>query len=146
MSAEIANVDSLSSRPRLSPVARRQLLRALAAGERQADVARQFGISRQAVSQFARQHPDEIETFKAKLEDEYAGLWIAEKANRITAYEDEYSRAAGHKQADHHEWIKTRVTILHTVAEELGQLPPRQQTVVMPVVHVIESVDLDQLS
>jgi hypothetical protein len=138
-------VKGLTSR-KLTPFDRRKLQRALATGERKrAQLARDFGVSPSYVTQFAKQHEWEIDQIKAELSNEFAGLWIASKENRILAYQSDYALALGNDKRDHHEWIKARTAILHTVAEELGQLPPRQTVTVMPVVHIVEGIDLDQL-
>ena len=126
---------------------RRQLCRALAAGEvSRADLARRYGVSRPYITQFAKTHEAEIETIKARLEDEFAGLWIADKAARVAAYQGDYFATLEHPNADHHEWVKARTGILHNVAEELGQLPPRTTVNVAAVTHVVMGVDLDNLT
>ena len=126
---------------------RRTLCRELAAGDQsKAALGRKYGISAAAVSQFARRHAAEIAVIKGQLDDEFAGLWIASKAARIAAYQADYDLALDTDKADHHEWIKARTGILGAVAEELGQLPPRATVTVMPVVHVIEGVDLAALT
>jgi predicted transcriptional regulator len=131
----------------LSLPERRELTRALAVGEvTRASLARRYGISRAAVTQFAHRHAAEIDAIKAHLDDEFAGLWIASKEQRIVAHQNDYEVAAGHEKADHHEWIKARTQILHAVAEELGQLPPRTTVAVLPVVHIIEGVDTSALT
>lgn len=125
---------------------RRTLCRELATGEQSnAALARKYGISRPAVTQFARRHAGEIAAIKGQLDDEFAGLWIASKAARIAAYQADYDAAADSDKSDHHEWIKARTSILGAVAEELGQLPPRATIAVIPVTHVIEGVNLDAL-
>lgn len=135
-----------SATRKLTPSGRRQLQRALAAGEEtRAQIARRFGVGTSYVSKFARQYAWEIDQIKAALTSQFAGLWIASQENRIVAYQEEYALAMGNDKADHHEWIKARTQILHTVAEELGQLPPRATVVVQPVVHIIEGVDVEAL-
>lgn len=130
----------------LSLPERRELTRALAVGEvTRASLARRYGISRAAVTQFAQRHASEIDAIKAALDDEFAGLWIASKEQRINAHQADYETAAGHEKSGHHEWIKARTQILHAVAEELGQLPPRTTVAVMPVTHVIVGIDPDVL-
>lgn len=121
---------------------RRQLCRELAAGDvTQAALARKYGITKQAVSAFAKRHAAEIDTIKAQLDDAFAGLWIAAKENRIAQYQADYEASEAHDKAEHFEWIRVRTQIMHQVAEELGQLPPRATLTIMPVVHVLEGVD-----
>jgi hypothetical protein len=139
------DVRSSDSR-RLTPFDRRKLQRAIAAGEKKrAQIARDFGVSTSYVSQFAKRYAFEIDQIKAALDDQFAGLWIADKESRILALQAEYVRAANADKADHHEWIKARLQALHQAAEELGQLPPRATVTVMPVTHIIEGIDPELL-
>jgi DNA-binding transcriptional regulator GbsR (MarR family) len=131
---------------KLTPFDRRKLQRAIAEGDRKrVQIARDFGVSPAYITQFAKRYAREIDEIKRDLDDAYAGLWIADKENRILAYQTEYTMALGSDRANHHEWIKARTAILHTVSEELGQLPPRATVAVMPVVHIIEGVDVEGL-
>jgi hypothetical protein len=135
------------SRYGLRPWQRHKLLRELAIGERKAaDLGREYGMSASAVRMFKMRHRAEVDAIAAAPADELAGLWIAGKSNRLAAYQHDYEQAASGEKANHHEWIKARTGILHNVAEETGQLPPRQQVSIMPVVHVIQGVDLGALT
>ena len=147
MTAEAVDTVNSSGLPKLNAYDRRDLMRELAAGEvSRADLARRFGISRPYVTKFARQWAAEIDRVRATLDDAYAGLWIARKENRVLAHQADYDAAQEHEKGDHHEWIKARTQILHAVAEELGQLPPRATVTVMPVLHIIEGVDISALA
>ena len=131
---------------KLTPFSRRKLQRAIAAGEKKrAQIARDFGVSTSYVSQFARRYAFEIDEISRDLDNRFAGLWIADKENRILAYQADYAMALQSDKRDHHEWIKTRTQILHTVAEELGDLPPRATVAIVPVQHILEGVDPDAL-
>lgn len=138
---------TVSSRVSLPPWQQHKLMRELAAGERSsADLAREYGMGASGIREFKRRNRAQIAAIAADLANEFAGLWIADKMNRIAAYAAEFERASEHKAADHHEWIKARTQILHLVAEELGQLPPRQTVTVVPVQHVIIGVDTSALT
>jgi hypothetical protein len=131
---------------KLSRADQRELQRGLATGEQtRAQLARRFGVTTSYVSQFAKKYAVEIAAIREKLDDEFAGLWIAQKELRIAAYQAEYERALKDPRRNHFEWINARRQILHTVAEELGALPPRQTVTVVPVVHIIENVNLELL-
>lgn len=131
---------------KLTPADRRELVHALATAEvKRIDLARQYGVTPAYITKFAHQHQDEIDAVRGKLDDAYVGKWIADKESRVAAYQDEFERLDEHKNADHFEWSKARQSALHAVAEELGQLPPRQTTVVMPVTHVVVGVDTEAL-
>ena len=140
-------VNGSGSTRKLTPFDRRELQRLLADGtEKRVALARRFGVSAAYITKFAKQYAREIDDIKRDLNDEFAGLWIASKVNRVLAYQADYAAALTSDKATHHEWIKCRALILHQVAEELGQLPPRTTVTVMPVVHVIEGIAPESLN
>jgi len=142
---EAAN-GSGARRPGIRPWDRPQLWRELAAGEiSRADLARKYGVSRPVITAFASRWEPEIARVREHLDDEFAGLWIANKTNRIAALMDEYEHAMTGRNAGHHEWIKTRASILRAVAEELGQIPGRSTLAVTgTVTHKLIGIDLDE--
>lgn len=129
------------------PWERRQLCRELATGEQTgAALARKYGVTRQAISAFGKRHAAEIDAIKADLDDEFAGLWVAQKAARLALYQADLEASAGGEYADHYEHIRTRQAGLRAIAEELGQLPPRATVAIVPVQHILEGVDPDALT
>lgn len=135
-----------AKRPRLTPFDRREIQRALADGtEKRAAIARRFGVTAGYITQFAKQYAREIDDIRRDLDNEFAGLWIASKVNRVIAYQADYARTLADPKSTHHEWVKARAQILHQVAEEMGQLPPRATLTIIPVKHVVEGVDLEVL-
>jgi len=123
------------------------LIRHLAAEDvTRAALAREHGVHRSAITQFAQRHRAEIEQIRTQLDDEYAGIWLADKRARLAALQSDYEMAAEHKNAGHHEWIKTRAQLLHQASEELGQLPGRVGVVVVPVTHILVGVDAEALT
>ena len=133
--------------PVMSRSDRRHLVRELATGElTRSALARKYRVTPAAITQFAKRHATEIQEIKKNLEDDYAGLWIAQKEQRINAYQEDYDAALDSKYGHHHEWIKARTQILRAVAEELGALPPRATIAVVPVQHVIVGIDMDELT
>jgi hypothetical protein len=132
----------LPERRRITGHEKLTLCRELAtAGKTRAALAREYGISRGAMTEFAQRNAREIDAIKARLDDEFAGLWIARKAARIAEYQHDLERIADNP---HHEWVKARTAILKAVAEELGQLPPRVSVAVIPAQHVLIGVDEDE--
>lgn len=130
----------------MSRADQRQLKRELATGEAtRAALAKKYGVSASYVTQFAKRYAREIDDIKERLDDQFAGLWIAQQEQRIAAYQAEYDLASNAKSADHHEWIKARTGILKNVAEELGQIQGKQPTVGVVVQHVIVGVDVEDL-
>ena len=116
---------------------RARLIRELATGEHtQVELARRHGVDQSAISRFASRHAERIADVAGKLDDEFAGLWIAGKAARIAEYQqqvddiadlmDDPERAAraGVQAA---EMFRTAQAALRAVSEELGQLPARVQ-------------------
>lgn len=120
-----------------------QLCRDLATGEKKrSQLAREHGVAASTITEFAKRHKARIEEIKANLDDEFAGLWSAQKINRLNAYQDEYERIRANP---HHEWVKAKATLLHSIAEELGQLPSRGVTVTGQVTHIIEGIEIEDL-
>ena len=98
---------------KLTRADQRQLKHELATGDiRRTDLAKKYDVTSGYITNFAKQYKRDIDDIKANLNDEFAGLWIAQQEQRIAAYEAEYARAEDHKLADHHEWIKARTAIL----------------------------------
>lgn len=141
-----AELERDGSRYGLLPWQRHKLVRELAAGERtSADLGREYGMTAAGIRMFKQRHRAEVDAIVAAAGDEFAALWIADKGQRLAAYQDDYELAASVAKADHHEWIKARTAILHAVAEETGQLPPRTTIAVLPVTHVVVGVDTEEL-
>lgn len=127
-----------------------QLIRLLASGNKtQKELGEQFGVSQATISQFNRNFADEIAAVKADLDDEFAGMWLAEKRSRVAEYEASLERSARNAELDPNpNWEKQVHTALRNVAEELGQLPTRfkvdhgDQTVRV----FVEGADTDKLT
>lgn len=102
-----------------------RLIRDLALEEhRQTDLAKVYGVSDASITNFKKRHFYEIEQIRNQMADEYAGAWVAEKKNRILAYQDKVEEMLDGRSPRHAEVL---VTILKAVAEELGDLPARTQ-------------------
>lgn len=122
-----------------------QLIRDLALGEMsQNELAEKYHCSRPAVSLFKRRHGVEIDRVRESIYDDYAGVWVAKKIDRLRAYQDKAEQMLdGRSPRD----AEVLVTILKAVAEELGDLPARQQVNVTnaDVVYQVVGVDPDLL-
>jgi hypothetical protein len=141
----LTKTNSSTSKRKLLPHHKLELKRALAEEIiSRSELARRYNISTPYVTQFANRYASEIEDIRQHLTDQWAGLWVADKKNRLSAYMDEIERLNESKYADHHEWSKARQQALRSVAEELGDLPPRQTTFVQTVVHVVEGVNIEE--
>lgn len=117
------------------PATRQRLIRDLAKAEHsQKELGRRYGVSYQAVQQFAARHAERIAQVAEKLDDEFAGLWVADKAQRLAVLQGqvddvlelmadpERAAKAGVQAA---EMMRVVQTGLKQTAEELGQLPGR---------------------
>lgn len=132
------------------------LIRELAAGERQTILAAKYGVTQGSISEFAKRHAVEIERVVGKLDDEFAGLWIANKAARIAEYEQmvadidaivEASTVDGRVNIVDADVLRTKLATLRQVAEELGQLPARiTHKVEGSISIVVEGADLANLT
>lgn len=125
--------------------------RDLAEGRSQTSIAAMYGVTQQAISLFADAHKDEIEATRAQLSEAYVGLWAAEKAKRIAAYQqdlDDLDAQRAHTNILTGEDRRVRHAALRAIADELGDLPQRIRIEggKDPVRHVIEGVDVDKLS
>lgn len=131
----------------LNPLEKRDLVRALATlGDRPlSELADEWDLSYESLRIFRRERAREIRAVAEDLDDQFAGLWIANKQARIAAYMDEFEIAMKNKNMSHHEWIKTRAALLRAVADELGQIPGRGGLIVVPVEHVIVNIDVEEL-
>lgn len=102
-----------------------RLIRDFALGEKTGQqLAEQYGVSRTSISNFKKRYAMEIEDVRNNLADEYAGVWVAQKLNRIQEYQQAAEKMASGNSPRNAEVL---VSILKAVAEELGQLPARTQ-------------------
>jgi transposase-like protein len=116
---------------------RLKLIRELAKGEHsQSELARRFGVSAQAISAFVQRHAERIADVASRLDDEFAGLWVAEKTNRIATYQQQIEDIAellgdpeqvGKAGVGYAEVVRTAQAAMKAVADELGQIPAKVQ-------------------
>lgn len=132
-----------------------QMIRASAEGVETRELAKRFNSSVSAVNAFRRDFAEEIERVRADLDNELAGLWSAEKRQRIASYEQnvadcellivrELAKGEGSEiERENRDGTLERVIVggadpdviakmtkakdraLRAIAEELGQLPSR---------------------
>lgn len=120
----------------------RQVARLLALGElTQTAIAERYGVTQSAVSQFAARNAEEIRAIREDSANEFAGILIASKQERLGVYEQLLEAAltptpkvtqtgravvdpvTGEPVMEINEGAASRV--LKQVAEEMGQLPNR---------------------
>lgn len=149
-------------------------MRALATGnESIPELAKMFDATVGGIRAFAVRHAQKIAEIRENLEDQFAGLWIASKENRLAVYEktieesnDEIQRilmggrragepadddAAEEPVVDTSDALARLHRTVHRAvrqsAEELGQLPSRVAVTFegQPVRHEIVGVDVDKI-
>lgn len=122
--------------------ARLRLIAAIAQGDKNyTELGLEFGVTKQAVQQFAQRHAAEIERAVLDLTNSYSGLWIADKAARIAEYQQvvddltaqieaaievdpDTGEISGVIELDP-DLLRVKLAALRSVAEEMGQLPAR---------------------
>lgn len=99
---------------------KRRLIIELARGEKtQTKLAAENGVSQSSISEFSSRHTDEIAEAREHLEDEFNGIWIAQKLNRLIEQQSLYEDDVAPRERE------TRLAVLRAAAEELGQIPNR---------------------
>jgi len=131
---------------------RLRLQRELAAGEKTyEELALEFDVTEDTISNFSKRYKLEIETIRRELADEFAGLWIAKKEARLAEFQQDVEDINDAVEAgDEDDWsklLRVKHTALRYVAEELGHLPGRPQIHVenAKVTYQVEGVDLSLL-
>lgn len=123
-----------------------RLIRDMALGEKTGkELAALYGVSQTSISSFKRRHSLEVEEVRNNLADQYAGVWVAQKLNRIREYQEAAEKMARGDSARNQEVL---VSILKAVAEELGDLPARAQVQVSTenVTYQVIGIELDDLT
>lgn len=132
------------NRGALGGLKHRQVVRLLAAEEiTRSEIARRYEVTPGAVTQFADRNAEEIAAVKADMDNEFAGILIANKAMRLGVYE-QLLEAATTPMPVHDARTGKVMTgpngepimeadgnlaakVLKQAAEEMGQLPTRLQ-------------------
>jgi len=113
-------------------------------GLTQTELGERYGVTQQAISDFARRERDMINAIRNDLDNQYAGLWIANKEARLAAYErdvDDVERVEGDDVVTP-ELRRVKQAALRAVAEELGQLPARMSVQMEGTIKtIIEGID-----
>jgi len=131
------------NRGKLDGLNRRRVMRDLAlSGLTQQAIADKYGVGQSAVAMFKQRHADAIAAIAADAADEYAGIWIAQKANRLEALAEIAEIAmqptpkitnkgtlAFDESGNVIKEVDGRLAaqVMKQAAEEMGQLPTRLQ-------------------
>ena len=125
-----------------NPLTRRVLQQDLAhGGQSQEALGKKYGVTQQAISDFAERHAAAIQQIRDDAENEFAGLAIAQKAARLEVYGELIKAAmqpvpkvagkdAGYVRDEDGNVVYeidagVAGRLLRNVAEELGHLPNR---------------------
>ena len=122
-----------------------RLIRDFALGEKTGrELAKIYGVSTTSISLFKKRYSLEIEEVRNNLADQYAGVWVAQKIDRIREYQVAAEKMANGESARSQEVL---VSILKAVAEELGDLPARTQVNVSTenVTYEIVGISVDDI-
>lgn len=104
------------------PAVRLGLIRDLADGQLTHEkLGVKYEVSRDSITAFKKRHEQEIKDCLARVDSEFKGILIADKANRLSAYEHMLMQAMDEGNR------KDAIRILRQVAEEMGHLPSRMQ-------------------
>jgi hypothetical protein len=128
--------------PRLKGWQRVALLRDLALAEMTVlEIAVKWGRSEGTMYAWKKNHAAEIDAIRADAANEFAGLWVAQKVNRVAVYQDDIEDL---EESDEPGAIATKHKALRAVAEELGQLTQKQE-IQASVVYQVEGVDPESM-
>lgn len=127
----------------------RALLRELAEGEKpQSQLAREYGVTQGRISQIKKKHILAIEQIQDDLENEFAGMWIAQKQSRLAEMQSDIEDINDNPERyDTPEFRRLKLALLKQAAEELGQIPSKVQAAeIGKILRIaIEGIDLDDL-
>lgn len=122
-----------------------EVARAIVTGSpTQAELARRFGITRSAVTQWKKRHKALIEQTRASIDTEWTAIYLSEKLSRLWALQQDFELSTEQANSGSPDHIRVRMALLRAIAEELGDLP-RTSVMVVPVQHQLIGVDIDQL-
>lgn len=120
-------------------------MRELAAGEKtQTQLAKEYGCTPGAVSIFASRHEEEIQALRDKLDDEWAGLWVASKRDRLAVYQNDIEMLDELGMTDER-MAALKAKLLRQVAEEVGDLRADVNVTGRVLHHILEGVNLNDL-
>jgi transposase-like protein len=128
--------------------ARLRLIHEIATGNHSyAALARQHGVTRSAISQFAARHQLAILDARQALDDDTAALWVSRRRDRLAEIQqtiEDLDAQLDAQPEDRAQLWRLRLQAIRQAAEETGQL--RDTAPVHTVEIRLNGVDLDQLT
>lgn len=143
--------------PLLRGHTRWRVIRDLAAGMSLSETAEKWGVHRDSIINFKRAHAADIQALRDAVAQEANGLWISSQFNRLSEYQQAFEdidtavaqilEFGGTLGPAEMAYIKEKRGILRQAAEELGQLPPRNNVTVngASVTYQFDGVNPDDL-
>jgi hypothetical protein len=134
------------------PWVRIQLIHEIARNEMtERQLAKKYGCAPSAINAFKQRHRGDIDEVRADLENEFSGIWIADKKSRLAVYASDVERIEELEQLGRE--IDAALTAakhraLRSVAEEMGHLPNRMNVsgeVTTKVSYEVVGVDPESL-
>jgi hypothetical protein len=112
-------------------------------------LAEEYGVSQPSIHEFKQRHAHQIAAARDDIENHLAGLWIANKLDRLAELEDDVEEINTALQGAPLE-LKPRLYLakhraLRNAAEELGQLAPRKLDATVNVRYEVVGVDMKAL-
>lgn len=128
------------------------ILRDLAEGMMtQTAIAEKYGVTRGRISQLANwpEHRRIIDEMKKNLDDQFAGMWVAQKKHRIADYQqqiEDIDETMRNALTVDPALVRARAALVRSVAEEMAQLPNRVTVQVQKrrVENLLDGVDTDK--
>lgn len=126
------------------------LMRELAEGKlSQYALAERYGVTQGTISQFKSRHALAIEEIQKGFEDEFAGLWIADKTNRIDQYLQDVELINEQLQTDPlprnlGTLLRYKQIALDAVAREMNAYTTKVETT-NKTHYTIDGVDMEKL-
>jgi hypothetical protein len=135
----MSEVEQSSERAPRAPIARKlskpwirvKLIREIAlSGKTERQLAEEYDCAPSSINEFKKRHAERINAVREDASNEFAGIWIADKAKRIETYmaQVEYIEgkiADGTAGEDEAALLRLSQAGLKSVAEEMGQLTAR---------------------
>lgn len=114
-----------------------KLIRQLALGElSQAELARRHDVTPAAMTRFVQRHAERIAEVASKLDDQFAGIELADKVARVAVLNQQVLAdlelladpdTAGKAGVQRAEMVRVIQSGVRAIADELGQIPARVQ-------------------
>ena len=106
----------------------------------QTQIAAKYGIDKSKITRFKQAPMHEIEEVRVNHIAEWSGLLVKDQEWRLKEREKDMHKLDQYKSA---ESVLARETIRKNAAEELGQIAPKTNIVIVPVDHRYEGVSVE---